>query len=62
MSSATRQRRTERAGALAKMFSQKRAIERLVWQDEKDFTLDIPMNIQKQPTYVNNKTLDLYPL
>ena len=55
MSSATRQRRTERAGALAEKFSQKRAIERLVWQDEKDFTLDIPMNIQNSRVYGMNK-------
>ena len=47
MSEATRERRTERAGALAERFGKNgRTIERCVWQDEKDFTLEVPLNPQ----------------
>ena len=55
MSSATQQRRTERAGALAEKFSKKRSIERCVWQDEKDFTVDVPFNAQNNHVYGMDK-------
>ena len=55
MSSATQQRRTERAGALAEKFSRKRSIERCVWQDEKDFTVDVPFNAQNNHVYGMDK-------
>ena len=42
MSGATKERRTERAGTLAERFGRdSRIVERLVWQDEKDFTLEV---------------------
>ena len=51
MSSATQQRRTERAGALAENFLKKRSIEQCVWQDKKDFTVDVPFNAQNNRVY-----------
>ena len=42
-----RNRRYARALALAEKFENNtRMIEKTVWQDEKDFTLDIPVNLQ----------------
>ena len=42
MRKATRQRRKERAKALAERFgSNKGKIEKYVWQDEKDFGLEV---------------------
>ena len=55
MSSATQQRRTEGAGALAEKFSKKRSIERCVWQDEKDFTVDVPFNAHNNHVYGMDK-------
>ena len=55
MSSATQQRRTEGAGALAEKFSKKRSIERCVWQNEKDFTVDVPFNAQNNHVYGMDK-------
>ena len=54
MSSATQQRWTEWAGALAETFSKKRSIKRCVWQDEKDFT-DVPFNAQNNRVYGMDK-------
>ena len=51
MSEGTKQRRTERAGALAERFSHKRSIEKIFFQDEKDFTLDVPINHQNSRVY-----------
>ena len=56
MSSSTQQRRTERAGVLAEKFSMKRSIERCAWQDEKDFTVDVPFTAQNNRVYgMDNK-------
>ena len=55
MSSATQQWRTERAGVLAEKFSKKRSIERCIWQDEKDFTMDVPFNAQNNRVYGMDK-------
>ena len=55
MNSATQQQRTERAGALAEKFSKKRSIERCVWQDKKDFTVDVPFNAQNNRVYGMDK-------
>ena len=56
MSSSTQQRRTERAGVLAEKFSIKRSIERCAWQDEKDFTVDVPFTAQNNRVYgMDNK-------
>ena len=55
MSSATQQRQAERAGALTEKFSRKRSIERCVWQDENDFTVDVPFNVQNNRVYGMDK-------
>lgn len=45
MSEGTRKRRTERATVLAERFTKNsRSFEKCVWQDEKDFTLEVPLN------------------
>ena len=47
-----RNRRYARALALAEKFENNtRMIEKTVWQDEKDFTLDIPVNLQNDGIY-----------
>ena len=47
-----RNRRYARALALAEKFENNtRMIEKTVWQDEKDFTLDIPVNLQNDGVY-----------
>ena len=48
---ATKERRTRRAGELGKLFSHKRSIERCVWRDEKDFTLQVALNHQNDRVY-----------
>ena len=49
-------RRTERAEALAERFgSNKRKIEKCVWQDEKDFCLEVPLNPQNSRVYGDGK-------
>ena len=54
VSEGTKERRTERAGALAeRLGTNSRNIERCVWQDEKDFTLEVPQNPQNSRVYVN---------
>ena len=59
MSEGTKKRRTERAGALAKRFSNKRSVEKCVWQDEKDFTLEVPLNHQNSRAYGKNRKGDI---
>ena len=51
MSSGTKERRTTRAGELAERFGKNRMVEKCVFQDEKDFTLDIPINPQNSRVY-----------
>ena len=56
MSNATKKRQTERAAALAEKFGKsKRSIERCVWQDEKDFTLEVPINHHNSRVYEKKK-------
>ena len=55
MSSATQQRWTKWAGALAEKILKKRSIEQCVWQDGKDFTVDVPFNAQNNHVYGMNK-------
>ena len=56
----TRQRRTERAEALVARFrSDKRKIEKCVWQDEKDFTLEVPLNPQNCRVYGEGTKSDI---
>ena len=59
MTEGTKKRRTERAGALAERFSSKRSIEKCVWQDEKDFTLEVPMNHQNSRVYGKTQKRDI---
>ena len=61
MNEATQERRTERTGALMERFKHKRSIERCVWQDEKDFTVQIPLNPQNSRVYGTNKKEDIKP-
>ena len=56
MSAGTKERRTTRAGLLAERFGKNRMIEKCVFQDEKDFTLDIPINHQNSRVYGSNLT------
>ena len=55
MSKGTKKRRTERAGALSERFSNKRSVEKCVWEDEKDFTLEVPLNHQNSRVYGKNQ-------
>ena len=60
MKDATRQRRVERAcGLIEKFENNPRLIERCVWQDEKDFTLDVPVNHQNDRVYYRGKKSDI---
>ena len=60
VTTATKQRRAERATALAEKFGKsKRSIERCVWQDEKDFTLEVPFNSQNSCVYSKGKKADV---
>ena len=34
-------------------------IEKTVWQDEKDFTLDVPINLQNDRVYEKGKKSDV---
>ena len=53
-------RRYARAIALAKKFERNtRLIEKTVWQDEKDFTLDVPVNLQNDRVYGKGKKSDV---
>ena len=59
MSEGTKKQRTERAGALAERFSNKTSVEKCVWQDEKDFTLEVPLNHQNSRVYGKNQKGDI---
>ena len=61
MSTTAKERRTERAGDLAKRFAHKRSIERCVWQDEKDFSLQVPLNPQNSRVYGTSQKKDIQP-
>ena len=54
----TRNRRETRAGSLRKRFeSNIYMIEKMVWQDEKDFTLEVPVNLQNNCIYIKGKKI-----
>ena len=53
MKASTRLRRKNRAALLAARFERPRTIERAVWQDEKLFTLQPPINTQNSRLYSN---------
>ena len=62
MNDGTRQRRVERTGGLVDKFADNpRMIERCVWQDEKDFTVDVPVNNQNDRVYYKGKKSDVPP-
>ena len=59
---AGRKRRTDRAGNLTNKFGKNpRIIERVVFQDEKDFTLAIPLNHQNKRVYYKGKKTEVPP-
>ena len=52
----TRDRRTIRSGNLAQCFDlNPRLVEKFGYQDEKDFTLEVPTNIQNNRVYFEGK-------
>jgi len=60
MSETTRQRRTERSGRLADCFEKNpRLIEKCAFQDEKDFTLEVPLNPQNDRVYFKGDKKDV---
>ena len=60
MKEGTKNRRLERAIMLATKFERHpRLIERAVFQDEKDFTLDVPLNPQNNRVYFKGKKSDV---
>ena len=60
MNEGTRNRRETRAASLRGRFgSNTRMIEQTVWQDEKDFTLEVPVNLQKDRVQGKGKKLDI---
>ena len=59
MNDGCRNRRYARAIALAEKFEcNTRMVEKTVWQDEKDFILDVPVNLQNAWVYGKEK----YPM
>ena len=62
MNDGTRQRQVERSGGLKEKFENNpRLIERCVRQDEKDFTVDVPVNHQNDRVYQKGKKSDIPP-
>ena len=60
MNENAKKRRKERAGNLVERFDKNgRSIEKCVWQDEKDFTLEVPFNSQNNRVYVNGNKTDV---
>ena len=60
MSETTRERRTIRAGKLADRFERNpRLIEKCVFQDEKHFTLEVPLNPQNDRVYYKGEKKDV---
>ena len=58
MKPATKQRRLERCRRLYKRFSDLE-VKRLVFQDEKDFTLEVPFNSQNNRCYTSGNKSDI---
>ena len=54
------ERRTRRANGLVERFEKNpRSIEKLVWQDEKDFPLEVPLNRQNNRVYYKGLKRDI---
>ena len=51
MSSGAQERQAKRGRALADRFTKSHFVEKCVWQNEKDFTLDVPLNSQNSRVY-----------
>ena len=51
MSSGMQERQIKRAGALVDRIGKNVSVEKCVWQDEKDFILDVPLNSQNSCVY-----------
>ena len=51
MSSGAQERQTKRGIALADRFTKIHFVEKCVWQNEKDFILDVPLNSQNSRVY-----------
>ena len=51
ISSGTKEIRTTKARELAEKFGKNRMVEKCIFQDEKDFTLNIPINPQNSRVY-----------
>ena len=51
MSYGAQERRTKRAGSLSDRFRKSHSVEECVWRDEKDFTLEVPLNSQNNRVY-----------
>ena len=60
MNSACRKRRAERAGKFVQRFSI-HSLPRLVFQDESDFSLQVPTNHQNNRVYFNGPKNDVQP-
>ena len=60
MSEGTRNRKETRVGSLREeLESNIRMIEKTVWQDGKDCTLDVPVNLQNNRVYGKEKKADI---
>lgn len=60
MNEGTRKRRVDRSVNLVEKFAKNaRMIEKCVWQDEKDFSLDLPVNTQNDRVYYKGKKSDV---
>ena len=60
MSEGSWNRRETRAGSLRERFeSNIRMIEKTVWQDEKNFSPERPVNLQNDRTYAKGKKSDI---
>ena len=60
MSEETQNRKENRIGSLRERFeSNIRMIEKTVWQDEKDFTLEVSLNLQNDCVYGKGKKSDI---
>ena len=60
MNNGTRDQRTIRSGNLADRFDRNpRLVEKFAYQDEKDFMLEVPTNIQNNRVYFKGKKVQV---
>ena len=60
MNSACRKRKAKRAGKLLQCFAI-HSLPRPMFQDERDFSLQVPTNRQKNQVYFNGPKIDVQP-